>query len=85
MNFDYWKYIGVLAIELVLGLIGTALWVVEGVVMNDSTYDALGLPDSSDKTPVRIAITLAATIPVVVLLNVCHPHVHALFCCFHTC
>lgn len=53
--------------------------------MNDSTYDALGLPDSSDKTPVRIAITLAATIPVVVLLNVCHPHVHALFCCFHTC
>lgn len=65
------KYIGIIAIELVVGLIGTALWVVEGVVLNNITIEYIGGPDRDDKTPVYLAASLAATIPIVILIDVC--------------
>eukprot|EP00026_Physarum_polycephalum_P015626 Phypoly_transcript_16349.p1 GENE.Phypoly_transcript_16349~~Phypoly_transcript_16349.p1 ORF type:complete len:243 (+),score=33.80 Phypoly_transcript_16349:77-805(+) len=62
-------YIGILAIELVLGVIGTTLWVVEGVVISSTKLQVIGGPDQRSKTAYRISVVLAATIPIVILIN----------------
>lgn len=62
-----------MAIELVIGLIGTVLYVVNGVVINSTTLQPIGGgPKQGSKVAVYLSVALAVTVPVVILINVCY-------------